>query len=70
MNANQLINMLVRMGTRLLMRKGINAGVKAASGAMARRKGDEGSDAPQVDEKETAKRIKQTMKIGRRVSRF
>lgn len=68
MNANQLINMAVRIVMRKLMHKGINAGIDMAS---RRRPGQEAADPRQKAEADqAAKRARKAMRVTRRMGRF
>jgi hypothetical protein len=58
MNANQMINMVVRMIVQMVMRNGMNAVSKRMSG---------GDDAAA---RKTTQRGRQVMKIGRKMGRF
>ena len=75
MNANQVINMVIRMVMTRLVRSGVNAGMNAVGGRMTRNKasGDQqatrkGNGGP--DSGETQKRMKQAMRVSRRIGRF
>lgn len=68
MNANQLINMIIRVITRRLMNKGVNAGIDLA----ARRGKAKDDMTPEEREearkaRELANRGRKTMRIGRRL---
>lgn len=65
MNANQIINMVVRMVTRRLMRTGVNKGLDMMSKGKAAKGGQ-----PAPDARETGKRARQTMRIARRFGRM
>jgi hypothetical protein len=58
MNANQMINMVVRMIVQMVMRNGMNAVSKRMSG-------DDDAAA-----RKTTQRGRQVMKIGRKMGRF
>lgn len=72
MNANQIINMILRQVMRRFVNKGIDAGVNMA----VRRRGAGSDQDPEAARRqtaqgrETARRAKQAMRIGRRIGRF
>ncbi len=71
MNANQIINMVIRQIMRRFINKGIDAGLNAAT----RRRGAAPDDPDaarrqQTQGRETARRAKQAMRMGRRIGRF
>lgn len=72
MNANQLINMAVRIVMRKLLHKGIDAGVDMASrrghGADPEARPDDPQGRAQANE--TKKRLRQSMRVVRRMGRF
>ncbi|MBC7132833.1 MAG: hypothetical protein H5U16_06970 [Roseovarius sp.] len=61
MNANQMINMVIRMIMQRFLRQGINKGFGAMGGGGAR---------PGPDGRKTAQRARQAMKLGRRIGRM
>ncbi|MCG6904161.1 MAG: hypothetical protein LJE68_15915 [Rhodobacter sp.] len=71
MNANQIINMVIRQIMRRFISKGIDAGINMAS-----RKRPKAGDDPETvarlgaEGRDNAKRAKQAMRVGRRVGRF
>jgi len=72
MNAGNIVNMVVRIIMRRVIGKGINAGVDAVGKRMSRGKTDEGKedDRPSPGAKTTGKRMKQSMRMARRMGRF
>ena len=69
MNANQIINMVVRMVMRRVMKSGVEAGMNAVGNRLNLGKTpEEQGQAP--DSAQTAKRMKQTMRVTRKMSRF
>ena len=69
MNANQIINMVVRMVMRRLLRSGVDAGINAVGKRMNRDKTpEEVGKAP--DTGETEKRMRQSMRMSRKMGRF
>lgn len=73
MNANQLIDMVIRMVTRRLIGRGINAGIDLAANKMTKGKRSADPEQARVQDdaaKETANRTKQMMRAGRRIGRF
>ena len=76
MNANGLINMVIRIVMRQVIGRGINAGIDMAT----RRRSEggapgQGEAAPQdrrqaAEGRETARRAKQAMRVTRRIGRF
>jgi len=71
MNANQMINMVMRLFIRKVMNRGIDAGLKYAT-----RRGKKPENMTPEDQaqeragKETAKRARQAAKLGRRIGRM
>lgn len=70
MNANQLINMFVRIIMRKVVNGGINAGVKAFSG-----NNNAGRAHPQEDRQKntnapTSKNVRQATRMARRITRL
>ncbi len=65
MNANQLINMVIRMVTRRLLRTGMTA----VSNRMGKGKSSDGPG-QNPESAETVKRAKQTMRAARRIGRM
>lgn len=61
MNANQMINMVIRMVVQRLLRQGVNKGFDAMSG---------GADRSGPDGRKTVQRTRQAMKLGRRIGPF
>ena len=69
MNANQIINMVVRMVFNRVVRTGLNAGINAVGDKMSKGKTpDQAGKAP--DSSETTKRMRQTMRVTRKIGRF
>ena len=61
--------MVIRQVMRRVMNKGINAGMDAVGKRMSRGKGDAEPSA-QIETGETQKRMRQTMRTTKRLSRF
>lgn len=70
MNANQIINMVIRQVMRRVMNKGINAGINAVGSKMAKGKSGDTPQSGQIDTGDSQKRMRQTMKMGKRMGRF
>ncbi|MFK7937914.1 MAG: hypothetical protein AB8B82_00935 [Roseovarius sp.] len=70
MNANQIINMIIRQVMRRVMNKGINAGMDAVGKKMSKGKQGQPQQTAQVDTGESQKRMRQTMKVTKRMGRF
>lgn len=69
MNANQIINMVVRMVMRRVVRTGVNAGMDAVGKRMSKNgAGDTGQ--PVAHSGEAQKRMRQTMRMSRRIGKF
>lgn len=67
MNVNQIINMVMR----LFLRKAINTGIDKGVGLMSKRKGGGDASPEQAQQgRDNAKRAKQAMRVGRRVTRL
>lgn len=67
MNMNQIINMVLRRVMSIAINKGINAGVDQ----VAKRKGRNLNDPEQqVDLAQDKKRLRQTAKLSRRITRL
>ncbi|TCP61987.1 hypothetical protein EV663_103174 [Rhodovulum bhavnagarense] len=69
MNATQLINMAVRIVMRKFLNKGIDAGIDMAT---RRRQDTDPADRrdAHAQAQDTKKRVKQSMRIARRIGRF
>ena len=67
MNANQIINMVVRMVMRKAVNGGMKAGIDAVSNKMAKGKAEKTS-AP--DPAEAQKRMRQSMRVTRKLGKF
>lgn len=69
---DQIIRMIMRMGLLRIVNKGVDMGVRH----MSRRKQDEQEQSPEdraranQSEKETSKKLKQSMRIAKRFGRF
>jgi len=78
MNANQIINMVMRLFLRKVINQGINAGFDMATRRGGKGKDDPGAAEPQGGQaqaddprgREAAKRMQKTMRLGRRIGRF
>ncbi|MEL6375614.1 MAG: hypothetical protein AAFQ04_00265 [Pseudomonadota bacterium] len=73
MNANQIINMVIRMVMRRALRGGVNAGIDAISKRKSKNQVADGQPAQAQggpDSKETTKRMKQSMRMARKMGRF
>lgn len=71
MNVNQIVNMILRQVMRRFINKGINAGVDMAT--RGRKGNDQDPKAARQQSaqgRDTAKRAKQAMRVGRRIGRF
>lgn len=69
MNANQIINMIIRQVMRRVMNKGINAGMDAVGKKMSKGK-KPSQEGAQIDTGDSQKRLRQTMKVTKRVGRL
>lgn len=67
MNANQLINMVIRMVTRRMMRVGLKKGIGALG--QGKDKGD-AQDRTGPDGQKTARRARRALRAGRKIGRF
>ena len=65
MNANQIFSMVVRMVIRRLLRSGVNAGIDAVGKRMSGDKTNSGPDTAQ-----TQQRMRQGMRVTKKMSRF
>ena len=69
MNANQIINMIVRTVMRRVIRSGLNAGIDAVGNKMSKGKPPK-STQPDPQAADTQKRMRQTMRVTRKLGRF
>lgn len=74
MNANQIINMVIRMVMGRVLRSGVDLGINAVSNRMNRNKPDgqqtQAGKPGGPNAAETQKRMRQTMRVTRRIGRF
>ena len=71
MNANQLINMVIRIVMRQVIGRGVRAGMDAASNKLAKRGGDSDADRQQeMAARDTAKRATKALRAGKRINKF
>ncbi|MDF0601367.1 hypothetical protein P1J78_11545 [Psychromarinibacter sp. C21-152] len=71
MNANQIVNMVMRLFFRKVLSRGIDAGMDRMS--RSRKGAPEDPDAAREQSKagrDTARRAKKAMRVGRRIGRF
>lgn len=71
MNANHLINMIVRMVTRQLLHRGVNAGIDAVAGRGKSREEMSRDERQQArSAKKSVGRANQAMRAARRIGRL
>ncbi|KRS14379.1 hypothetical protein XM53_01240 [Roseovarius atlanticus] len=72
MNANRIINMVIRMVMNRLIRSGVNAGIDKMS--KRGKKPADGQNAPDPQQKQqtaqTQKRMRQSMRVARKIGKF
>ena len=68
MNANRIISMVIRMVVNRLIRTGVNAGVNKMSKAKQYGPDETKGQAPQSAD--TQKRMRQSMRVMRKIGRF
>lgn len=69
MNANTIINMIVRQVMRRVIGRGVNAGINAVESRMSGGKSD-AARKPSPNAGQTQKRMRQTMRLTRKMGRF
>ncbi|QFT93087.1 hypothetical protein FIU86_09545 [Roseovarius sp. THAF9] len=72
MNANRIINMVIRMVMNRLIRSGVNAGIDKFSQRGKTPPDGQGAADPQQKHQtaETQKRMRQSMRVARKVGKF
>ncbi len=70
MNANGLINMVMRLVMRKFLSRGIDAGFDRFAGKGGKTANPEAARRNEKQGRETARRAKQAMRVTRRIGRF
>ncbi len=72
MNANRIINMVIRMIMNRVIRSGVNAGIDKFSQRGKKSADGQGSADPQQKKQtgDTQKRMRQSMRVARKIGKF